>query len=131
MVVRATAEERRDEAGHIGRGGVDVGGTPGQPLALGGGFRAAGPEVVPRRQARVHRFGSDEVGIGHAERFEDVLAEVAVEGLPAHVLDHLAERGESVVAVGEGGTGLDIDAKTRPVSSVMGVFEVMSAAPCP
>jgi hypothetical protein len=52
-------------------------------------------------------LGSDEVGVGHAEGLEEAPAEVPVKGHPAHVLDDLAERGEAVIGVREGRTGLD------------------------
>ena len=64
------------------------------------------PEGVARRQAGRDPLGADEIGIHHAEGLEDPLAEVPLEGDPAHVLDDLAQRGVTVVGVGERRAGL-------------------------
>jgi len=81
-------------------------------FAVGHSFGAVGAHLVSRRQARLDPFGSDEVGVGHAEGLEDVLAKVAVERLPAHVLDDLAQCGEPMVAIREPGAGLGLQAET-------------------
>jgi hypothetical protein len=44
-----------------------------------------------------------------------VLAQVALKGYLAHVLDDLAEGGKPVVAVRKGGTGLDHQPETTAV----------------
>src|SRR5260370_9507361 len=59
----------------------------------------AGAEPVPGGETGPDSFGPDEVGGLHAEGPKDVLAQVTVEGLPAHILYDLAERGERVVAI--------------------------------
>ena len=101
VLVGAAAEERRDVARHVPRGRVDRRGARGHPLTVDHGPRAVGPQRVARRQSGPDQLGPEEVGVGHAEGLEDVLAKVAGEGLPADVLDDLAERGEPVVGVDE------------------------------
>ncbi len=71
--------------------------------------------AITPRQARLQPLRSQQVAVGHAERLEDVLAETAVERLPAHVLDDLAERAEPVVAVGEPGARLGRQAQAATV----------------
>ena len=116
VFVGTIAEQRREVPGHVACGRVDVPGSPRHPIAVGDGFRTAPAEVVPRREARTDPVGSDEVGIGHAQGFEDVFSDVLVERLPAHVRDDLAERGEPVVGVHEGGARFDVDAEAGPVA---------------
>jgi hypothetical protein len=69
---------------------------------------------------RLDPLGSDKIGVGHAEGLEDVLAHVAVQGLPAHVLDDLTERGKPVVGVHEPGARLCVDAEAALVVLVQG-----------
>ena len=118
VLVGATAEQRRDEAGHVARRRVDPAGAGADPVAIRDGLRATASERVARREPRGDPIRADEIAVGHAERLEDALAEVALERHPAHVLDDLAERRVAVVAVGEGGAGLDDD--PQPAAVVLG-----------
>jgi hypothetical protein len=77
--------------------------------------RAVGTQCVPRREATADAIGSDQIGLLHAERLEDVLAEVALQGSPGHVLDDLAERGKPVIAVDVPHAGFCDQAQTAPV----------------
>ena len=118
VLVGATAEQRRDEAGQVARGRVDPAGAGADQVEIRNGLRTATSERVARRQPRGDPIRADEIAVGHAERLEDALAEVALERHPAHVLDDLAERRVAVVAVGEGRAGLDDH--PQPVAVVLG-----------
>jgi hypothetical protein len=109
------AQEGRDVAGHVCWGGGGGGSAHRHHLIVADRLRATGAQVVARREAGLRPFGSDQAGVGHAEGLEDVLAQVAVQALSAHVLDQLAERGEAVVGVPEAGARLGLDAQTPPV----------------
>ena len=60
-------------------------------------------------------LGADEVGVRHAERREDVLAQVPVQRLPAHVRHDLPGGRRPVVGVPEPGAGLDAEDQAPPV----------------
>ena len=115
VFVGAAVGKSRDVPGRIPRGGVDGARSRGHPLAVCHSSHAAGAQLVSRGQARLRPLRSEEVGVGHAEGLEDVLAKIAVERLPAHVLDDLAERGEPVVAVGEPGARLGRQAEAATI----------------
>ena len=59
------------------------------------------PGDVAGRQSLREELLAQEVRVGHAERVEDVLAQVAIERYAADLLDDLAERGVAVVRVGK------------------------------
>ena len=65
---------------------------------------------VPGERAR-----TDEIGVRHAERREDVLAQVPVQRLPAHVRHDLPGGRRPVVGVPEPGAGLDAEDQAPPV----------------
>lgn len=104
--VRSAALERRQVASHVSGRGVGGAGSRRQQLAIGHRPGAAGPERVSGREASRDPLGAVEVGVRHAQGVEHVLAQVAREGLPAHVLDELAERGEPTVGVPQAGARL-------------------------
>jgi hypothetical protein len=62
---------------------------------------AAGAERVSRGETGPDPLGSHEVGGLHAQRVEHVLEQVAVEGLPAHLLDDLSRGVGQQVAHGD------------------------------
>src|SRR5207247_1929805 len=92
VLVAAAAKQSGYVASHVPGGGVDRPRGRGHKLAVGDRLRATRTELVSGCEARLDVFGPQEVGVGHPERLEDVIAKVAVEGLPAHVLDDLSER---------------------------------------
>jgi hypothetical protein len=53
--------------------------------------------------------------VRHAEGLEHALAQVAVEGQPADVLDDLAQGGEPVIGVGPLGSWFDVDVQSPSV----------------
>ena len=119
VLVGATAEQRRDEAGHVAGRRVDPAGSGADPVAIRHGCRAAGararsPSPGATRSARSGRDRCPAMPSG----LEDALAEVALERHSAHVLDDLAKRRVAVVAVGEGGAGLDDH--PQPAAVVLG-----------
>ena len=109
MLVAATIEERGKVAGHVPGCRVGGGASRGDHLVVGVWLWDAGTKVVAGGQPGAGRLGSDQVSVGHAEGCEDVLAQVAVEGLAGHVLDELAQRGEPVVGVPGAGARLGPD----------------------
>jgi hypothetical protein len=115
VLASAAAEQRPQVAGHVSRSGVGGAASDRDHLVVGDHRGPAGAQPVSRGEARRDPLGSDEVGVGHAEGLEDVLAKIASQGHPAHVLDDLTERGEPVVGVGEPGARLGVDAEAAPV----------------
>jgi hypothetical protein len=113
--VRATTQEGRDVAGHVCCGRGDRSGSDRHNSTVADRVGAIGTPGVPRRQARPDPLRSQQVGVGHAERLEEVLAEIAVQRLPADVLHDLAEGGEPVVAIGVPGAWLRHQMQTAPV----------------
>src|SRR5579859_6427127 len=80
VLVRPAAEQGRDVACHVASRGVDTTAAAADPVAIGNGPCTAGAEGVPCRKMSLHPLGSDEVGVGHAQGLEDMLAEVAFDG---------------------------------------------------
>jgi hypothetical protein len=115
VLIAATTEERREVAGHVP--GRRVGAAPGRRhhLVVGVRLGATGAQVVAGGQPRPGRLRWHEVGVDHAEGGEDVLAQVAVERLPDHVRDELAQRGEPVIGVPPPRPRLGDDAQAGPV----------------
>jgi hypothetical protein len=74
-----------------------------------------GAQLVGRRQSGSVQPGTIKVGVGHAERLEDVRTQVSGEGHPGHVLDDLAQGGEPVVGEHEPGARLGVDTEAAPV----------------
>jgi hypothetical protein len=115
MLVGATPEQRYDIASDVPRGRVDATAGDGDEVVVADQAWAMGTQCVPRREATADAIGSDQIGLLHAEQLEDVFAEVALQGLPGHVLDDLAERGEPVIAVDVPHAGFCDQAQTVPV----------------
>jgi hypothetical protein len=87
-------------ASHVSCGRVDGSGSDRHDIPVADGARTRGTQPVPRRETRPDPLRAQQVGVGHGQRLEDVLTEIAVQRLPAHVFDELAEGSEAVVAVG-------------------------------
>ena len=102
--VGAAAEQRGHVAAQVRHGRVGPAAGRGHQLVVAHRPRSPGTQRVPGREPLPDPRRPDEVGVRHAERFEDVPAQVPVQRRTAHVLDELAERGEVVVGVDEPGT---------------------------
>lgn len=115
VLVAAAAQQRCDVASHVSRGRVDGGGARRGGLTVDDRRETAGAKRVSGGPARPDPLGADDVAALHAEGPEDVLSQIAVEGLSGHVLDDLAERGEPVVSVHPLAARLDLDPQASPV----------------
>jgi hypothetical protein len=115
VLARAAGHQRRHVAGHIPGCRVDRSGADGHQIAVADRARTGRPQRVPGRHPGSDLVGPGEIGVGHAERPEDSVAEISAERLPGEILDDLAERREPVVAIGVPGARLRDQAQPAPV----------------
>lgn len=118
VLVGATTQEGREIPRHVFGRGVDTAGSCRHDFTVSDGLGAGRAQLAPRREPRLDHLGSCEGGVGHTEGFEDVTAEVAVQGRRTHVLDNLAQRRGPVVCVPEHGARLRVE--PQPTSVVVG-----------
>jgi hypothetical protein len=85
------------------------------PIPYGDRLGSIGAQLVSHGEACLDPLGSDEIAVIHAERVEDVFAEITVERFSAHVRDELPERGEAMVGVGESRARLGVNVEATPV----------------
>jgi hypothetical protein len=74
VLAGATSKQRRHVAGHVAGGRVDRSGADTDDVTVPDRVWAIGTQSVSRREARPNPLRSQQVGVGHAERLEDVLA---------------------------------------------------------